>query len=89
LQLLFPPAVLATAAVDAIRGSALFSPIVVGFFLLSTIPFSARAFRKDPAVGIVSPFVLAARASVQFFAVTAGVIRARQAPNRIAGTRPV
>lgn len=88
LQLLFPPALLAATAFDLVRGSALFSPIVLGVFILSTLPFSARAFRKDPAIGILSPFVLLARSCAQFFGVAAGVIRAPQQPTRMAGTHP-
>ncbi|MFC5864989.1 glycosyltransferase [Acidicapsa dinghuensis] len=88
LQLLFPPALLAAVLTDAIRRSALFSPIVLGAFLLSTIPFAARAFRKDPVVGILAPFVLIARAFAQFSGVGVGLIRARQKPIEVVSVRP-
>lgn len=89
LQLLFPPALLAAAVLSLIRhAAALLAPLVLGLFLLSTIPFAARAFRKDPLIGLLSPFVLAARSFAQFFGVAGGLIRARQRPVEIAGVRP-
>ncbi len=90
LQLLFPPALLAAAAIDAFRHSTvLVSPFVVGLFLLSTIPFAARAFLEDPLIGILSPLFLAARASAQFFGLADGLIRARQGSVKLNSVRPV
>ena len=79
LQLLFAPALLATIAFDvAMRPAIPLSAFVLGAFLLSTLPFAWRAFRKDPVVGILSPVLLAARACAQVAGVAAGVLNARQ-----------
>jgi GT2 family glycosyltransferase len=81
LQLLFAPALLVAVAVDlVVRPAAPLSLLVIGGFLLSTLPFALRAVRKDPVVGILSPVLLAARACAQMMGVAAGLIYARRKP---------
>jgi len=81
LQMLFAPAILAAAVVDlAARPAVPATVLVLGAFLLSTLPFALRAFRKDPLIGLLSPFLLAARATAQVLGVTAGIIWARRSP---------
>ncbi len=81
LQLLFAPALLLAVAFDlTVRPRVLVSVVVVAGFLLSTLPFALRAFRKDPVVGILSPVLLAARACAQVLGVAAGLIYARRKP---------
>ena len=78
LQLLLAPALVAAVAFDVIVHPAVpASAIVLGAFLLSTVPFAWRALKKDPVVGILSPVLLAARACAQFFGVAAGMIGAK------------
>jgi GT2 family glycosyltransferase len=85
LQLLFPPLLFSIAIFDVIRRSAIpLSPVVFCLFLLSTISFAVRAFRKDPLIGILSPLALAARAFAQFCGVANGILRARQSPKKLA-----
>ena len=83
LQLLFAPALLLAVVLDLavqprVPGSAL---VLVGF-LISTLPFALRAFRKDPLVGLLSPVLLAARACAQVLGIAGGLIYARRKPNR-------
>ena len=79
LQLLFAPALSLALCFDlAVRPSMSASQLVLAGFLASTLPFSLRAVRKDPAVGMLSPFLLAARACAQVLGVAAGVIYARR-----------
>jgi glycosyltransferase involved in cell wall biosynthesis len=81
LQLLLAPALLFGLAFDlAVRPRVLLSAIVLAGFLISTLPFTLRAIRKDPIVGILSPLLLAARACAQFLGVAGGVIYARRQP---------
>jgi hypothetical protein len=56
------------------------SALVLGGFLLTTLPFTLRAIRKDPTVGILSPVLLAARACAQVLGVAAGLMYARRKP---------
>jgi len=75
LQLLFAPVLLL-----AIVGDLVVHPrvpawlLVCAAFLVSTLPFTWRALPKDPIVGLLSPVLLAARASAQLLGVTAGLI---------------
>jgi glycosyltransferase involved in cell wall biosynthesis len=79
LQLLFAPALLFAMAFDlAMRPRVPASVVVLVIFLLSTLPFTLRAIRKDPIVGILSPVLLAARAFAQVMGVAAGVMYARR-----------
>jgi GT2 family glycosyltransferase len=89
LQLLFAPALLLAVAFDlAMRPAVPVSALVLVAFLLSTLPFAARAIRKDPVVGLLSPLILAARACAQVAGVTAGLIYARHKPAEIATKSP-
>jgi cellulose synthase/poly-beta-1,6-N-acetylglucosamine synthase-like glycosyltransferase len=77
LQLLLGPALLLGLAVDLIaRPSIPVSALVLSAFLLSTLPFAVRAAAKDPVVGFLSPFLLAARACAQLLGVTTGLLNA-------------
>jgi cellulose synthase/poly-beta-1,6-N-acetylglucosamine synthase-like glycosyltransferase len=81
LQLLLAPALLLAVALDLVaRPRVPVSVLVLGGFLLTTLPFAMRAVRKDPVVGILSPVLLAARACAQMLGVAAGLIYARRKP---------
>jgi GT2 family glycosyltransferase len=81
LQLLFAPALVLALAFDAITKPPVpVSLLVLGAFLFSTLPFTFRAVKKDPIVGMISPLVLAARACAQVMGVTAGLIYASRIP---------
>ncbi len=76
LQLLLGPALAAGVIADAlgigpIHPMALLAVVV---FLLSTLPFAARAFAKDRMVGLLSPAILAARSIAQLAGLTGGAI---------------
>jgi len=89
LQLLFAPALLLAAAFDlATRSMIPASALVVGVFLLSTLPFAIRAMRKDPIIGALSPVLLAARACAQFFGVAAGLIYTCRKPTEVPTNSP-
>jgi GT2 family glycosyltransferase len=84
LQLLLAPALLAALAADsAMRPTIPISFLVMGLFLLSTLPFAVRAFRKDPVVGLLSPALLALRACAQLVGVIGGVAHALFSPTKI------
>lgn len=79
LQLLFPPALCFTLLLDvAFHFRTPLSVVVLGCFLLSTLPFAARALRKDPLVALLSPFLLCARSCAQFLGVVGGGLYARR-----------
>jgi cellulose synthase/poly-beta-1,6-N-acetylglucosamine synthase-like glycosyltransferase len=79
LQLLFPPALVASVIFDlAAKPRLPVSALVVGSFLVSTLPFAVRAMRKDPVIGLLSPVLLALRSCAQLLGVAAGLIYARQ-----------
>jgi hypothetical protein len=50
---------------------------VLGLFVISTVPFVLRAFKRDPLVALLSPALLAARAWAQVLGVAAGMIYAK------------
>jgi glycosyltransferase involved in cell wall biosynthesis len=76
LQLLFAPALFLALTFDLVARPAVpRSWLVLAAFLISTVPFVLRAIRKDPAVGLLSPVLLAARACAQLLGVIAGLIR--------------
>jgi glycosyltransferase involved in cell wall biosynthesis len=76
-QLLLLPALLLALVFDGVeRPSVLSSGILLLAFLLSTVPFSVRAFRRDPQVGLLAPGFLAARAFAQCLGVFAGLVNA-------------
>ena len=77
LQLLFLPALICSVAADlALHPPVSVTLLVILLFGLSTVPFALRAVRKDPLIGLLSPFLLAARACAQFLGVSAGMIDA-------------
>ena len=77
LQLLFAPALLLSACIDLVIAPRLPTLVLVCVaFLLSTLPFAGRTIRKDLTVGLLSPFLLAARSCAQVLGVTAGLISA-------------
>jgi glycosyltransferase involved in cell wall biosynthesis len=81
LQLLFLPVMLFAVVFDlAVRPRVPVSAAVLAGFLLSTLPFTLRAIRKDPVVGLLSPMLLAARACAQVVGVAGGLIYARRKP---------
>jgi len=81
VQLLFAPALLAAAIFDLVTHLAIpVSAFVLASFLLTTLPFTFRALKKDPVVGVLSPLLLAARACAQMLGVTAGLIYAGRKP---------
>jgi cellulose synthase/poly-beta-1,6-N-acetylglucosamine synthase-like glycosyltransferase len=81
LQLLFLPALLFGVVFDLVmRPPVPVTVFVLAGFLLTTLPFTFRAIRKDPVVGVLSPVLLAARACAQVLGVAAGLIYARRQP---------
>jgi cellulose synthase/poly-beta-1,6-N-acetylglucosamine synthase-like glycosyltransferase len=76
LQLLFAPALFASFLSDLFASCAIHSMslIAIALFVLSTLPFSLRAFIKDPMVGILSPAILAARSCAQLIGVIGGTL---------------
>jgi cellulose synthase/poly-beta-1,6-N-acetylglucosamine synthase-like glycosyltransferase len=84
LQLLFAPALLLALIFDFIVHPPIsLSLLVAAGFLLSTLPFAARAFAKDPAVGLLAPVLLAARAWAQLLGVASGLLFARRKPAEV------
>lgn len=74
LQLLFGPVLFLAILADLLHLSATpVTLVAVVVFLLSVLPFSARVFVKDPALGTISPLILVARSHVQFLGVFSGV----------------
>lgn len=85
LELLFAPALLFAVLFDAAaRPHVSASLLVIGLFLLSTLPFAIRAFSKNPVVGLVSPALLALRACAQLVGVIGGLAYAFLSPAKIA-----
>lgn len=81
LQLLLAPSMICAAAFDvATRPELPATAVVLGLFLLSTAPFAWRALRKDLMIGLLSPFLLAARAWAQFLGTVPGAINAMRNP---------
>ncbi len=79
LQLLLAPALLLASVFDlGMRPGLPLSIVVLAIFFLSTLPFTLTAFHKNPAVGLLSPPILAARACVQIVGVAAGLLYARR-----------
>jgi glycosyltransferase involved in cell wall biosynthesis len=77
LQLLFAPLLLAGAAFDIVaRPNVPASVLILVAFLLSTLPFALRTMAKDPALGVLSPALLALRTCAQGLGVISGIIYA-------------
>lgn len=85
LQLMFAPLLMLAIAYDlAARPKVPSSAVVLGMFLVSTLPFAWHAIGKYPLVGVLSPLMLAGRACAQGLGVMAGLIHARRKPAKIA-----
>ena len=85
LQLLFVPALLLTGITEIVeRWPLRLSAIVVAAFVLSTLPFAARVWKRDPRLALVSPLLLAARSFAQLVGIVAGFADTRTKPARIA-----
>ncbi|HET7891798.1 MAG TPA: glycosyltransferase [Candidatus Sulfotelmatobacter sp.] len=77
LQLLFAPLLLLAGFRDLmVHPKVPMWLLVCTAFLVSTLPFVGRALRKDPAVALLSPVLLAARACAQVLGIAAGLIYA-------------
>lgn len=50
-------------------------PILLGIYLITTLPFTLKAIRKDIAVGLLSPLLLFLRSMAQLFGLTGGVVK--------------
>jgi GT2 family glycosyltransferase len=73
-QLLLGPALVVASLTDAlVLRRPVATAAVAGLFVLSSAPFAARAVRKDPVVGMLSPLFLAARSVAQFLGVCGGL----------------
>jgi GT2 family glycosyltransferase len=78
LQLLFAPALLLASILDLFARPPLpLSAFVLLVFFLSTLPYALRAVKKDPIVGFLSPWLLAARSCSQLLGVVSGLFYAR------------
>lgn len=85
LQLLFAPALLLAISFDLVISLGVPTSALVGIaFLFTALPFAGRAIRKDPVVGLLSPFLLATRSCAQLLGVTAGLFSAWRAPTNAA-----
>lgn len=74
LQLLIVPALAGALLLDLfLRRGLVAAGLVAATFLLSTVPFAVRAFRKDRAIGILSPVLLLLRACAQFLGAFGGM----------------
>jgi cellulose synthase/poly-beta-1,6-N-acetylglucosamine synthase-like glycosyltransferase len=81
LQLLFVPTLVMALALDlTLRPRVPASAAIIAAFLVSTLPFSLRAVKKDIVIGLLSPAMLAARACAQFLGVVGGFVYARRKP---------
>lgn len=77
LQLLFGPGLILALLRDLlVRSSLPASAIVLAAFLISTLSFTWRTIIKDPAVGMLSPALLAARSCAQVLGVAGGLLHA-------------
>jgi glycosyltransferase involved in cell wall biosynthesis len=73
-QLAFLPALVIASVAALCRLSSVQLPLLIALvFALSTLPFSVRAFTKDPVTGILSPFILALRSFAQFLGTISSV----------------
>jgi GT2 family glycosyltransferase len=89
LQLLFAPLLLAAIVADLlVRPKVSVSLLLCSAFLVSTIPFSWRAFSKDPIVGLLSPPLLVARACAQFLGVASGFVFVLGKPQSATDSHP-
>jgi GT2 family glycosyltransferase len=79
LQLLFAPLLFACGTLDLVfRPEIPMSILCIGAFLLTCLPFTFRAMRKDLVVGFVAPVVLTARSFAQFLGIAFGIMGVKQ-----------
>jgi GT2 family glycosyltransferase len=84
LQVLLLPALLVALVIDTARHPAIpLTVLTLAAFLISTVPFTFRAMKKDAVVGMLSPILLAARSFAQFLGVASGSIHAMRKPSEI------
>jgi lipopolysaccharide/colanic/teichoic acid biosynthesis glycosyltransferase/glycosyltransferase involved in cell wall biosynthesis len=76
-MMLMAMAYLATLAILASRWALLILAILATIFLLTTIPFSIKAWKKDRSVAVVSPVMMALRATALGLGYSWGVVRPR------------
>jgi cellulose synthase/poly-beta-1,6-N-acetylglucosamine synthase-like glycosyltransferase len=89
LQLLFMPTLMTAVALDlTLRPRVTASVAVIAAFLVSTLPFSLRAVKKDIVIGILSPPMLGLRACAQFLGVVGGFVYARRKPVAVKNSSP-
>lgn len=89
LQMVFAPA-LALGLLARVTGLTVvpLCSIVAEIFLLSALPFTLRAFTRDPTVAVLSPWILAARSCSQFLGVACGACYALRASTGISPVQP-
>jgi hypothetical protein len=82
LQLLLLPSLLLALSHDVVSPSRIpWSAAVLALFVASTLPFALRALQKDATIGLLSPFLLAARSLAQFVGIVGGTFHSwNQAP---------
>jgi cellulose synthase/poly-beta-1,6-N-acetylglucosamine synthase-like glycosyltransferase len=89
LQLMLAPALAGAVAFDLEASPGVpVTLLVLALFLFSTLPFTSRALRKDFAVGLLSPVLLAARACAQFLGAALGAVNAWRNPALVEHKRP-
>jgi GT2 family glycosyltransferase len=83
-QLLLIPLLVLSSIVDVSRHPPIPLSIMVGAaFLISTVPFTLRALKKDLLIGVLCPPLLAVRGGAQFFGVVSGLIYTLRRPELI------
>lgn len=84
LQLLFAPALLVAFVSDlTVKPNPPAVVLILGVFVLSTLPFAIRAFNRDPVIGLLSPALLAVRACAQLVGVIGGIVHAVSTPAKV------
>lgn len=74
-QLLFPPAIIATAVFELIyRGNFYLTFSLLILFMLTALRFTIKALKGDLIAGMISPILLFLRAAAQFWGVSRGII---------------
>jgi glycosyltransferase involved in cell wall biosynthesis len=77
LQVLLLPMLALAALFDlTVQPAVPASSVVLGLFVLSTVPFTTTALSKDPLVGLLAPYFLALRSGAQCCGVALGVVYA-------------
>jgi len=75
LQLLFPPLIIGSTILTLMNSIFLISSLLLlMLFLITTVSFSFRSFRRDVVVGLLAPALLFLRATAQFSGVLSGSV---------------